>query len=82
MNKIVSAMKYFYLGLQFIFVVILPIFLGIFLAGYIKDKYGLGDWVTLVGVIVGLIFMVADAYSFGRFVLKQLEKDGKKKDGK
>ena len=81
MNKFAKGIKYFYLGLQFIFVVIAPVFLSIFIAGFLKEKFGLGDWITVVAILFGIFLMIVDAYNYGKFVLKQLEKDGKKNNG-
>ena len=80
MNKVFSTIKYFYLGLQFSIIIILPFIVCIFLGNYLQNKFNLGNWVTLVSIFVALIFMVADLYSFGKMILKDINKKSRDKN--
>lgn len=72
MNKLYASMKYFTYGLQFTMMIIAPFVLCIFAGGYIQKKYNLGDWVVGVSIILAVIIVAADLYSFGKMILKEI----------
>jgi len=77
-NKLFNALRYFYLGLQLVVGIVMPFVICLFLAGWLKTRFGLGNWITIVGIIVAFLLMVGDVYSFGKMMLRMLDK----KDGR
>ena len=78
MNKLISTLSYFYYGLQFSVGIITPFIVCLLLADYLKDKFSLGDWVTIVAIILAFMLAAADTISLGRAFLKMM--DNKKGD--
>lgn len=82
LKKIFEAMKYFSYGLQFTAIVIVPFIVCIFIGGYLQNKYKLGDWIMILSIIIALVLMISDLFSFGKIMLRKLndEKRGKRND--
>lgn len=80
MNKLINALNYFYYGLQFSVGIITPFIVCLLLADYFKDKFSLGDWVTIAAIVLALLLAVADTISLAKVFLKML--DNKKGDKK
>lgn len=78
LNKITKMLTYFYLGTQFTFIVITPFILCLLLGGWLKEKYSLGNWITIVSIILAFVIMFCDLFTFGRTVLKRIEKSQEK----
>ncbi|MGN0654086.1 MAG: hypothetical protein ACI4KD_04135 [Oscillospiraceae bacterium] len=78
MNKLANALKYFYYGLQFSVGIITPFIVCILLADYLKTKFSLGDWITIVAIILAFSLAAADAVSLARVFIKMM--DNKKGD--
>lgn len=72
-------MKLFYYGLQFSFAVAIPLVVCIMGGRYLQDRFGLGEWVTIVSIILAMVFVVADVYSLGKIILRDIEKAKKKR---
>lgn len=80
MHKLVNAVKYFYYGIQLAVGVIAPFIVCLLVAGWLKERYSLGNWVTVAALVLAVLIMLADMYSYGRMLLKMLDKKGDKPD--
>jgi len=69
MEKFISSMKYFGLGLQLVFAVVWPFGICIFAAGFLKEKFRLGDWIFLVFILLAIFFAAADVFAFAKNIL-------------
>lgn len=78
MKKLFDAFKYFSYGLQFTAIVIAPFIVCILLGGYIQRKYALGDWVILVSIVVAVVLMISDMVSFGKTMLRKMDKESRR----
>lgn len=58
-------------------IVVVPFLVCIFIGGWLQKKYGLGDWVTGLSIVIALVIMIADLYSFGRMILNGIKKDAR-----
>ncbi len=72
MNKLFNALRYFYFGLQFAVGIVAPFVICLFLAGWLKSRFGFGNWITIVAIIVAFVFMVSDVYTMGKMFLEML----------
>jgi hypothetical protein len=75
MEKFISSMKYFGLGLQLVFAVALPFGVCIFAAGFLKEKFGLDDWIFLIFILLALFWAAADVFAFAKNILKDISKN-------
>ncbi|MEY8356105.1 AtpZ/AtpI family protein [Lachnospiraceae bacterium 54-53] len=48
-----------------------PIILSVWAAGWITNKFELGNWVMLVGIVLGLGGSIASAVKFYRYAVKR-----------
>lgn len=77
MNKLISSLKYFSVGLQLVSMVVVPFLLCIFAGIYIQKRFQLGDWVILISILLAMIIMITDIYTFSKKILKNLKKESK-----
>lgn len=78
MNRLWNAVKYFYYGLQFAVAIIMPFIVCIMLGNWLSERFGLGDWVMVLSIVIAFLLAAADVYSLGRFMLRILsEKEDK-----
>lgn len=76
-----NALSYFYYGLQFSVGIITPFIVCLLLADYLKNKFFLGDWITILAIVLAFILAAADTISLARVFLKMIEnKKGDKND--
>lgn len=75
MGKKLSALKYFYYGIQMVFMTVLPFVLCIYGASRLKEKFSLGGWVMIVGILLALVIAAADIFSFGKMLWNDMKKD-------
>ena len=54
----------------------LPIVAFILLAGYLRSKFGLGNWVTVIGILLGVGSGFCSLFQFWKLV----EKTSRRKD--
>ena len=52
-----------------------PPLLLVWLAQWLQKRYELGAWVTLVGLVVGLVSSACGLYQFYKTILRQSERD-------
>ncbi|MEG1996211.1 MAG: AtpZ/AtpI family protein [Oscillospiraceae bacterium] len=63
---------------QFAFLVLGPILLCLFVSVFIKTKFLTGDWVVVVGILVGVLSSAVSCVDFAKKYLKRI-KDNKEK---
>ncbi len=77
LNKLLISIKYFSYGLQFTAIILSPIFVLLFVGGYIQKKYNLDNWVILLGVFATIVIIILNLYSFGKMILKEISKNSR-----
>lgn len=60
---------------------VLPIVLFLMLASYLQNKFGMGDWTTLVALILGLVSGVSSFISFLRYAYNEAKKSEENERG-
>lgn len=78
-NSIPRAMKYFAYGTQLVMSVVAPFAVCIWIGLWLQRKYELGGWVMAVSFIAAILIMLADVYTLGKMILRQLGRE--KKEG-
>lgn len=78
-SSLAGGLKLFYYGLQFTLAVAIPLVLCIVGGKYLQDRFSLGDWVIVVSIIVAMVFVVADVYSLGKTILRDINRASKKR---
>ena len=73
LNDIVKALGYF---TEIALTAIIPVCIWIAIAGYVQNKFGLGTYVTVIGVILG----IATAYMNLYKLFKRISADSSRKD--
>ncbi|MEG0339027.1 MAG: AtpZ/AtpI family protein [Oscillospiraceae bacterium] len=73
-SNLFSAWKNIVYLTQVGFSVAFPLIICLIGAGYLRDRFALGDWVMLLGIVLGLGSAAESFYTF----LKYVERQGKK----
>lgn len=55
-----------------------PPLLTVWLSQWLQKRFELGAWVTIVGLVVGLISSACGLYQFYKSILRQSERDSEK----
>ena len=79
-NKTFEAFKNLTFITQFGLSVVSPIIIYVWLASWLKSKFLLGDWIMVVGIILGLISAFSSGVSFFRYVLRQAKNSQEEDD--
>ena len=58
------------LFMQLGFHIVSPILFMIWLTLWLKEKYALGDWIVLLGIIIGLLSAFSSVWNFAKKMLK------------
>ncbi len=75
MEKFISSMKYFAIGLQLVFAAVLPFVICIFAAGVLKEKFGLGDGIFVLFILLALLWSGVDVFAYARNILRDINKN-------
>ena len=73
-NKTFNTIKHISFLTQFGFSVITPILLCIFCGIWIRNKFGLGDWIVFIAIIIGLISAFYSSVSIFSYIFKEAKK--------
>lgn len=76
-NKTFNTIKHISFLTQFGLSVITPLLLCIFLGVWLKNKFGLGDWIVFTAIIIGLISAFYSAASVFVYIFKEAKKSEK-----
>ena len=71
-------MKYLPLVTQLGFSIVLPPILCLWLASFLQKRFGLGGWVTLVAILVGIAASVGSMINFFKLAIRHAKE---KKEG-
>lgn len=71
--EITKALTYF---TEIALTAIIPIILWICVAGYVKNKFGLGEYVTAIGIILGVLTAYVNIYK----LFKRISAESSRKD--
>ncbi|MBR5520748.1 MAG: AtpZ/AtpI family protein [Oscillospiraceae bacterium] len=52
-----------------------PILLMVVLSTYIKNKFGMGDWIVVAGIVLGTASGIKTFFGFMKDYLKKIEKN-------
>ena len=71
-----TAKSWRYLGLisQLAISMLTPVFMMIFVCSWLKNKYNLGDWVIIAGLVLGIGSGMSSVWTY----LKKFLRDGEK----
>lgn len=71
--EITRALTYF---TEIALTAIIPIIIWIGVAGYVKNKFGLGEYVTVIGIILGVLTAYVNIYK----LFKRISAESSRKD--
>lgn len=74
-----AALKNLVFLSQFGLSLILPMVLLLFGSLWLRERFGLGSWVTLIALLVAILSWIPTVSSFMRYVLKEAKKGEQKK---
>lgn len=75
-----NSLKYLALLSQLAISLLTPCFLMIILCLWLKNKFGLGDWVVLVGLFMGLGSGISSVWAYLKRAMRDAEKQQKEYD--
>lgn len=73
-SKIAKALAYF---TQTALTALIPILIWIFIANFIKKQFGLGDYVTVVGILLGVVTAYFNLFKLFRAMSRDNSNDKK-----
>lgn len=81
-KKIFTSMKYLSLLSQLGISVIVPPLLCILATLWLKNRFGLGDWVVLVGILIGMAVGLTSLFNYFQIAIKDAKKSQKEYEDK
>ena len=76
-NKTYKALKNLTMLTQLALSLLTPTLLCIFGAIWLKNKFGLGQWIVMLGIFLGLGSGVQSVYTFAKQFMKEADKSQK-----
>ena len=74
-NKMAGALKNLTYVTELGFLLVIPLVLLLFLANFLQNRYGWGQWTTMAAIVLGIVCGISNFWSFAKYWTREAKKN-------